>query len=67
MKKVLNRDELFIVLLNQLRYFSANDIEKMLDHKYNIQKIYRIIHQAGNKLKECIELKGWQVTDLEPF
>jgi RNA polymerase sigma factor (sigma-70 family) len=67
MKKVLNKDELFIVLLNQLRYFSANDIEKILDHKYNIQKIYRIIHQAGSKLKKCIELKGWEVTDLNPF
>ena len=66
-KKVLKKDELFIVLLNQLRNFSANDIEEMLDYKYNIQKIYRIIRQAGSKLKKCIELKGWQITDLEPF
>ena len=64
LKTALSSDELFIILMHELRDFTANDIVVKLNNQYNMQQVYRMIKLAAKKMKNCIELKGWKVTDL---
>lgn len=64
LKTALNKEEMLIISLKELRSLTFQEIAEIMGKGYNISNVRRKNEKAKSLMKICIEEKGWKLLDL---